>query len=327
MREVVNTILYLNRSGCQWDMLPHDLLPKGTVYDDFARWRDDCTWAKMLDLWREQTRGQAGREPTPSAACIDSQSVKTTKMGGAERGYDGGKRVKGRKRHLLVETLGLLLAVLITGAGLDDGVAAPILLQQIAPQAFPRLETIFADHKYHHHALHAWMEEHRPKWRIEVKTRPAGSKGFTPLEKRGVVERTNAWNGRYRRNSKDYERQPASSTVMIYMSNIHLMLRRLTSHRRPEFHYRKVAAEPLKLAHSIGFSGGVCHRSSKASGREDLQIEEPIMCRYSSAFHFHATLTRMLGPTLIGHQVVEVCQPYEKRLLAATGMMEPLHRE
>src|SRR5882724_995237 len=129
MREVVNTILYLNRSGCQWDMLPHDLLPKSTVYDDFARWRDDCTWAKMLDLWREQTRGQAGREPTPSAACIDSQSVKTTKMGGAERGYDGGKRVKGRKRHLLVETLGLLLAVLITGAGLDDGVAAPILLQ------------------------------------------------------------------------------------------------------------------------------------------------------------------------------------------------------
>ena len=248
LREVVNTIVYLNRSGCQWEMLPHDLLPKSTVYDYFARRRDDGTWGRLLDALRAQTAGMEGREHTPSAACIDSQSVKTTETGGRERGYDGGKKVKGRKRHLLVDTLGLLIVVLITSAGLDYGVAAPPLLQLIEPNEFPRLETIFADHKYHNHAFHTWMSEHRPTWHIEVKTRPEGSKRFTPLEKRWVVERTNAWNGRYRRHSKDYKRKPESSAAMIYISNVHLMLRRLTSHRRPVFHYRSVSADALKLA-------------------------------------------------------------------------------
>jgi putative transposase len=158
-------------------MLPHNLLPKSTVYDSFAQWRDDGTWTTMVQALRERTRVAAGREPTPSAACIDSQSVKTTEMGDLERGYDGGKKMKGRKRHVWVDTLGWLLAVLMTSAGLDDGVAAPLLLGHVTPHDFPRLMTIFADQKYHNHALDAWMAEHRAGWCIEVKARPAGARG------------------------------------------------------------------------------------------------------------------------------------------------------
>jgi putative transposase len=142
----------------------------------------------------------------------------------------------------LVDTLGLVLAILITSAGLDDGVAAPLLLGLVTPEDFPRLITIFADQKYHNHTLDAWMAVHRTGWRIEVKMRPEGIKGFTPLEKRWVIERTNAWHGRYRRNSKDYERSVESSTAMLQISNIHLMLHRLAPCERPAFHYHKNAA-------------------------------------------------------------------------------------
>jgi putative transposase len=240
-RSLLNAMFYVTKTGCGWEWLPHDFPKWKTVYHYFREWRLSGVWQAIHTVLREVVRSAVGREPQPSAAIIDSQSVKATAVGGPERGFDGGKKVNGRKRHLVVDTQGLVLTVKVHAANISDRDGASLVLDGI-PKRFPRIRKLWTDSGYNGRFL-SWAAKQLPNWDVEIvkhwwtgikgvwvgpgQEPPTIPSGFHVLPRRWVVERTFAWLDQYRRLSKDYERLPTTSETFVYCAMTRLMLRRL----------------------------------------------------------------------------------------------------
>ena len=240
LRDVVDAIFYILRTGCQWRYLPKDFPPKSTVWRYFDQWRQDGTLDEIHDLLRRKVRTAEKPYHPRTSASVDSQSVDTT-SGGEQRGRDNAKNVDGRKRHIVVDSMGLLLAVLVTAANVDDAKAAPELFARLVGQPMGKVARMYADNKYHNFALYQWVEDNA-RWQLSIVRRPEGSEGWVRLPIRWTVERTFAWLGDCRRLSKDREKSTLSSESFIKLSMIHLMLNRLEPKGTDaEFRYRPAA--------------------------------------------------------------------------------------
>ena len=227
LRAVMNAIFYRTRTGCQWRYLPKSYPPTGTVYYHFRKWAKDGVWSRINNEVRIQERIRCERNPEPTGAIVDSQSVKTTEVGGEERGIDGKKRVKGRKRNIMTDTLGNLLGVVVNAANTCDRVGAKAIIDNLPDKTKDSIEKLWADGGYDGEPFTKWIRDNLHAV-LDISLRPSGVTRFVVLPVRWVVERSLAWFSRYRCLSKDYERCPKSSEAVIYSASISTMLRRLT---------------------------------------------------------------------------------------------------